>query len=77
MGNEEYFFQKMGATICKNNNGRLIEMFDDLSSFLSNINVYNGHSVSDGNDLLMFLDLFNGSSWSQTTGTGTTINVIS
>ena len=60
-------FQKMGATMCENN-GRLIGMFDELSSFLSKINIYNGRSVSDGNELSMFLELFNGNSWSRTTG---------
>ena len=32
-------FQKMGATMCENN-GRLIGMFDELSSFLSKIKTH-------------------------------------
>ena len=60
-------FQKMGATM-SDNDGRLIGLFDELSSFLSKINIFNGRSVSDGNELSMFLELFNGNSWSRNTG---------
>lgn len=50
------------------NDSRLIGLFDELSSFLSKINIFNGRSVSDGNELSMFLELFNGNSWSRNTG---------
>ena len=57
----------MGATM-SDNDSRLIGLFDELSSFLSKINIFNGRSVSDGNELSMFLELFNGNSWSRNTG---------
>ena len=50
------------------NDGRLLGIFDELSSFLAKINVFNGRSLSDGNELSTFLELFNGNSWSRSTG---------
>lgn len=60
-------FPKMGELMAEND-GRLLGMFDELSSFLCKINVFNGKSISDSNELSMFLKLYNGNAWTRTTG---------
>ena len=49
------------------NNGRLLGIFDELSSFLAKINIYHGRTLSDSHELAMFLELFNGNSWARNT----------
>ena len=60
-------FQKMGE-LMTDNDGRLLGIFDELSSFLAKINIYNGKSICDSNELSMLLELYNGNGWSRNTG---------
>ena len=50
------------------NDGRLLGIFDELSSFLTKITVFNGKSICDSNELSMLLELYNGNAWSRNTG---------
>ena len=59
--------EKMGAMMNENDN-RLIGIYDELTHFLSQTNVYHNRGLSDTHDLGMFLQLYNGSPWSQKTG---------
>ena len=61
-------FQKMGELMTEND-GRLLGMFDELSSFLCKINIFNGKNVNDSNELSMFLEMYNGNAWTRSTGT--------
>ena len=46
------------------NNSKLLGMYDELSSFLAQINVYRGKGLCDSHDLSTFL------SWNRSTGNG-------
>ena len=59
--------EKMGAMMA-NNGSRLLGLYDELSMFLTQINVYRGKVISDSHDLSTFLSLYNGKSWNRDTG---------
>ena len=42
------------------NSGRLLGLYDELSAFLAQINLYRGRGLSDSCELAMFLQLYNG-----------------
>ncbi len=56
---EEASFEKMGM-IMEENNGRLLGLYDELSSFLTGINLYNSKGISDSHNIYKFLQLYNG-----------------
>lgn len=60
-------FEKMGA-LMSDNSGRLIGLYDELSSFLTRINLFRGRGLSDTHELAMFLELYNANEWTHTTG---------
>ena len=60
-------FEKMGA-LMSDNSGRLIGLYDELSSFLTRINLFRGRGLSDTHELAMFLELYNANEWTRTTG---------
>ena len=59
----------MGALMA-NNNGRLLGLYDKLSSFLTQINLYGSKGISDSHDTSTFLMLYNGQChpWTRRTG---------
>ena len=64
---EESSFEKMGALMA-NNDGRLLGLYDELSSFLTQINLYGNKGISDSHDTSTFLMLYNGHPWTRRTG---------
>ena len=68
-------FEKMGA-LMHLNLSRLLGFYDELSAFLSQINLYRGRSPSDSHELALFLQLYNGHPWRRDTG-NQNINVFS
>ena len=63
----EASFEKMGA-IMDENSGRLLGIYDELTTFLTQINLYKKGGVADSHDLPVFLQLYNGHPWSRKTG---------
>ena len=61
-------FEKVGA-LMHNNASRLIGLYDELSAFLAQINLYHGRNISDSHELSLFLQPFNGHPWCRDTGT--------
>lgn len=61
-------FEKMGEQM-SHNGGRLFGLYDELSTFLTQINLYRGKGLSVSHELALFLQLYNGNSWSRHTGT--------
>lgn len=57
----------MGAKMA-DNSGRLLGLFDELSSFLTKINLYRGKGFIDTHDLSVFLELYDGNEWTRSTG---------
>ena len=64
---DEASFEKMGDLMASNH-CKLLGMYDELSTFLAQINVYRGKGLSDSHDLSAFLSLYTGKSWSRATG---------
>jgi len=64
---EESSFEKMGA-LMSSNDGRLLGLYDELSSFLTQINLYGSKGISDSHDMATFLMLYNGHPWTRRTG---------
>ena len=52
-------FEKMCA-LMHSNASRLLGLYDELSAFLSQINLYRGRSLLDSHDLALSLQLYNG-----------------
>ena len=65
---EEASMEKMGAKMCDNSN-KIIGIYEELTHFLTQINIYRNRGLSDTHDLAMFLQLYNGLPWSRRTGT--------
>ena len=61
-------FEKMGQLMFLNS-GRIFGMYDELTTFLTQLNVYQGKGLSNSHELALFLQLYNGHSWSRNTGT--------
>lgn len=59
--------EKMGA-LMSDNSFRLLGFYDEISAFLSQINLYRGRGLSDSHELAIFLQLFNGHPWRRDTG---------
>lgn len=60
-------FEKMGELMATNH-AKLLAMYDELSTYLAQINVYRGKGLADSHDLSTFLSLYNGKSWTRATG---------
>ena len=65
---DEATFEKMGAMMSENY-FKLLGLYDELSSFLTQINLYKSRGLSDSHDLSLFLQLYNGHPWARKTGT--------
>lgn len=61
---EEATFEKMGAMM----SDKLLGLYDELPSFLTQINLYKARGLSDAHDLALFLQLYNGHPWTRKTG---------
>ena len=62
VGNSEWMlqdasFEKMGEMMAANG-GRLLGMYDELSSFLGKLNLFRG-KILDSHELAVFLELYN------------------
>ena len=64
---EEATFEKMGAMMAKNHS-KLLGLYDELSTFLTRINLFKSRGISDSHDLALFLQLYNGHPWARRTG---------
>ena len=60
-------FEKMGMHMAEND-GRLLALFDELSTFLTKIRLYSSRGLTDSHELSMFLELYNANPWTRTTG---------
>ena len=50
------------------NDSKLLGLYDELTSFLTRMNLYKSKGISDSHDLAKFLQLYNGQPWSRATG---------
>ena len=61
-------FEKMGELMHRNSY-RIFGMYDELTTFLTQLNVYQGKGLSNSHELALFLQLYNGHGWHRNTGT--------
>ena len=59
--------EKMGA-LMNENSCRLLGLYDEMTSFLTQINLYRGRGLSDSHELSLFLQLYNAHPWRRDTG---------
>ena len=64
---DEATFEKMGA-LMSDNGGRLLGIYDEMTTFLTQINLYRSRGLADSHDVAVFLQLYNGHPWSRKTG---------
>ena len=50
------------------NSCRLLGVYDEMSAFLTQINLYRGHGLLESHTLALFLQLYNGHPWRRDTG---------
>lgn len=60
-------FEKMGV-LMEANGARLLGLYDELSSFLTQLNLSRGKGLTPSKDLSTFLQLYNGHQWNRSTG---------
>ena len=65
-------FEKMGSMMYENSS-RLLGIYDELSAFLTKINIFRGRALSDSHEFSQFLQLYNGHGWRKDTGMMTII----
>ncbi len=46
----------------------MLGLYDELPTFLTQLNLYRGKSLTMSHELGVFLQLYNGHSWTRTTG---------
>ena len=59
--------EKMGDLMAANG-GHLMGLYDELSSFLTQLNLSRGKGLIHSHELALFLQLYNGHSWTRATG---------
>ena len=64
---DEASYEKMGDLMALNHS-KLLGMYDELSTFLAQINVYRGKGLCESNELSQFLSFHSGKSWRRCTG---------
>ena len=64
---DEASFEKMGELMARNHS-KLLGMYDELTTFLAQINVSRGKGLTESHDLSTFLSLYNAKSWARATG---------
>ena len=63
---DEVSFEKI--ELMATNDAKLLGMYDELSTFLAQINVYRGKGLCESHDLATFLSLYTAKSWTRATG---------
>lgn len=59
--------EKMGDLMSANNS-RLLGLYDELTSFLTQLNLFRGRGLTLSHELALFLQLYNGHAWARATG---------
>ena len=58
----------MDRALMNDNGGWLLGLYDELTTFLTQINLYRACGLTDSHDLGVFLQLYNGYPWTRKTG---------
>ena len=60
-------FEKMGS-LMREHSCRLLGFYDELTTFLTQINLYHGRGLCDSHQMSVFLQLYNAHPWRRDTG---------
>ena len=72
---DEITFEKLGELMAANN-GCLLGLYDELVTFMAQINVYRQKGLVNSHELATVLSLYNGSRWSRNTGSYTYVYIL-
>ena len=64
---DDQSFEKMGESM-HHNHSKLLGLYDELSTFLTQINVCRGRGVAESHEVSLFLQLYGGDPWIRRTG---------
>lgn len=64
---DDQSFEKMGDIMHKNR-WKLLGLYDELSMFLSQVNIFRGRELSDSHEVALFLQLYGAERWVRQTG---------
>lgn len=70
---DDQSFEKMGE-LMEENNAKLLGLYDELSMFLSQINVCRGRTLTDSQQVSTFLQLYGADQWVRRTGKPSIVN---
>ena len=63
---DDVTFENMGA-LMQNNSSHLFGFYDEITAYLTQINLYRGCGLSDSHELSLFLQLYNDHPWRRDT----------
>ena len=64
---DQTFEKKMGDSMAENHS-KLLGLYDELSTFLTQINICRGRGVADSHEVALFLQLYGADPWIRRTG---------
>lgn len=64
---DDQSFEKMGESM-QQNHAKLLGLYDELSTFLTQINVCRGRGVAESHEVSLFLQLYGSDAWIRKTG---------
>lgn len=64
---EEATMEKLGS-LMNDNKSKMLGLYDELTHFLTQMNIYKGKTLTDSQDLAILLQLHNGLPWTRKTG---------
>ena len=64
---DDQSFEKMGDSMYRNHS-KLLGLYDELSTFLTQINVCRGRGVAESHEVSLFLQLYGADPWIRRTG---------
>ena len=68
-------FEKMGEIMCQNG-GKMLGLYDELTNWLSQVNLYSGNKgLLDTHEFTKLLELFSATAWSRQTGEAINITI--
>lgn len=72
---DDQSFEKMGS-IMQENNGKILALYDELTMFLSQMNVFSGKKITDSHELAVFLQLYGANPCVRKTGTNLSLAIL-
>ena len=72
---DDQSFEKMRESMFMNHS-KLLGLYDELSTFLAQLNICRGHGVAESHEVALFLQLYGADAWIWRTGTEITCTTV-